>query len=145
MVKITNSAEETINLGKRFVFFLKKGDTVILEGSLGAGKTTFIKGIVEGFGCKRKVLSPSFTILRQYKTKGVYIYHLDLYRLNSKDIFSSGLEEYINIPEGITLIEWGGKIKEILLSYINVEFFYLGENKRKIVFSSKGRKGTIKL
>ena len=134
----SNSANQTINFGKLFSKLLGGGDVVILEGALGGGKTTFTKGILAGLGYKRRVRSPSFTLLRQYDLKKVSVYHLDLYRLEFSDIFDLGIDDFLYSEEIITLIEWGSKIKESLDKYIKVEFAFSGENIRNIKFSAKG-------
>jgi tRNA threonylcarbamoyladenosine biosynthesis protein TsaE len=139
----TNSSEETIKLGERFSKILKEKDIVLLEGVLGGGKTTFVKGVLGKLGLKRKILSPSFTILRQYLTRNYYIYHIDLYRLDKRDIFNLGLEDYLYAPKSITFIEWGEKIEKSLPSYIKVRFSFLGEYARQIFFSSKGQERNI--
>jgi tRNA threonylcarbamoyladenosine biosynthesis protein TsaE len=138
------SDKETSFLGKKFSKSLKPKDIVILEGALGAGKTTFVKGILKGLGYRAKVLSPSFTLVRQYKTKHFLVYHIDLYRLEKKDTFNLGLDEFLFSENSIALIEWGDKIKEDLVGYLRVEFLFLDENKRKLVFSSQGYRGEEK-
>ena len=136
---ITNSAKETIDFGKKFAHFLREKDVVVLTGALGGGKTTFIKGVLEGLGFKRRVLSPSFTLIRHYRVRSRDVFHIDLYRLdNHPQIFGLGIEEHLYAPGSITLIEWGEKIEELLPSYIKIAFFYQKENSRKIVFSLKG-------
>jgi tRNA threonylcarbamoyladenosine biosynthesis protein TsaE len=135
---ITNSAQETILLGRKFSKILKEKDVVILMGNLGGGKTTFIKGILRGFGAKTKVLSPSFTLIREYKRKKKFICHADLYRLRKSDIFALGLEDYFYTTRSVVLIEWGEKIENYLPRYIKVKFSFLGEKSRKIIFSLKG-------
>ena len=134
----SNSANQTINFGKLFSKVLKGKDVVVLEGALGGGKTTFTKGILVGLGYKKRVLSPSFTLLRQYDLKKVSIYHLDLYRLEFSDIFDLGIDDFLYSERIITLIEWGNKIKERLDKYIKIEFIFSGENIRNIKFSIKG-------
>jgi tRNA threonylcarbamoyladenosine biosynthesis protein TsaE len=130
-----------VALGESFANILKEKDVVLLEGDLGGGKTTFIKGVCKGFRCRQRVLSPSFTLLRRYKIKSGYIYHVDLYRLdNHVDMFGLGLEDYLYAKGSITLIEWGEKIEETLPQYIKMKFSFLGENERKIVLSLKGYK-----
>ena len=135
---ITNSAEETFRLGKLFSEILKEKDILLLEGALGGGKTTFVKGILHGFCAKAKVLSPSFTLLRCYKRKKLSIYHIDLYRIAKKDIFSFGIEDYLYAPGAITLVEWGQKLEDYLPLYIKVNFSFAAVNTRRIVFSFKG-------
>jgi tRNA threonylcarbamoyladenosine biosynthesis protein TsaE len=138
MVIVTNSAQDTVSLGKSFFPFLKEKDVVLLEGDLGGGKTTFIKGVLKGTGFKGRVLSPSFTLLRQYHARRKVINHIDLYRLDFEDTFSFGLEDYLYARGSFTLIEWGEKIEDFITKYIKVKFLLRGQNKRSIHFSVKG-------
>ena len=137
MIITTDSADQTILAGKKFASVLEPQDVVILEGDLGGGKTTFIKGLLGGFGYRGRVLSPSFTLVRQYHIKSKCIYHIDLYRLDKGDMFNLGMEDMIYSKDAITAIEWGDKIREELDKYIDVKFLFLGENKRKLMFSTK--------
>ncbi|MFA5007978.1 MAG: tRNA (adenosine(37)-N6)-threonylcarbamoyltransferase complex ATPase subunit type 1 TsaE [Candidatus Omnitrophota bacterium] len=139
--KCSLSAIETIALGENFSSNLKERDVVILEGALGGGKTTFIKGVLQGLKVKCKVLSPTFTLMRHYTNNKLHIYHIDLYRLNEKEIFDFGLEDFLYVKNGITLIEWGEKIEHCLSAYLKIVFSILAEEKRKMIFSSKGHKG----
>ena len=134
----STSANQTINFGKLFSKLLKGGDTIVLEGALGGGKTTFTRGILAGLGYKKRVLSPSFTLIRQYNLKKVSVYHLDLYRLEFSDIFDLGIDDFLYSEGIVTLIEWGNKIRSELDKYIKVEFVFSGENIRNIKFSAKG-------
>jgi len=139
MLKLKSiSAGKTINFGKLFSKILKAEDVVVLEGALGGGKTTFIKGVLAGLGYKKRVLSPSFTLLRQYDLNKLSIYHLDLYRLELSDMFDLGIDDFLYFERTITLIEWGNKIKERLDKYIKIKFVFSGENIRNIKFSVKG-------
>ncbi|MCK9614735.1 MAG: tRNA (adenosine(37)-N6)-threonylcarbamoyltransferase complex ATPase subunit type 1 TsaE [Candidatus Omnitrophica bacterium] len=137
----TRSFEETISLGKKFSATLTKKDVVVLEGALGGGKTTFIKGVVKGLDIKAKVLSPSFTLVRQYGTGRLSFYHIDLYRLKENEIFNIGIEDFLYAKDTITVIEWGEKIEDFIPAYIKIEFSLLDQNVRKIDFSLKGYKG----
>lgn len=134
----STSANQTVNFGKLFSKVLKGGDTIVLEGALGGGKTTFTRGILAGLGYKKRVLSPSFTLLRQYDLKNLSIYHLDLYRLEFSDIFDLGIDDFLYSDKIITLIEWGNKMRNELDKYIKIEFVFSGENIRNIKFSVKG-------
>lgn len=139
MLKLkSTSANQTIDFGKLFSKVLKGRDVIVLEGALGGGKTTFTKGILAGLGYKKRVLSPSFTLLRQYDLKKVSVYHLDLYRLEFSDIFDLGIDDFLYFDRIVTLIEWGNKIRNELDKYIKVEFVFSGENIRNIKFSAKG-------
>ena len=137
----SNSAADTIAYGRIFAGALKGGDVVVLEGTLGGGKTTFVKGILRGLNYKKRVLSPSFTLLRQYKLKNLAVYHLDLYRLEFGDIFDLGIDDFLYSAKIITLIEWGNKMKSEIDKYIKIEFIFSGENIRQIKFSIKGYSG----
>ena len=138
MLVVTNSARSTASLGKAFASFLKKKDVVLLEGDLGGGKTTFIKGVLKGLGYRGRVLSPSFTLLRQYNAKDTLVHHVDLYRLEEADLFSFGLEDYLSVAEGFTLIEWGERLERFIPQYIKIKFLFKGQTKRNIYFSLKG-------
>lgn len=139
MKVVTSSGYQTIELGKRFARILGTKDVVLLEGDLGGGKTTFVKGILKGFNSFQEVLSPSFTLVREYKVKPCRIYHIDLYRIDKlRDVFSLGIEDYLYGQGCITLVEWGEKLESILPRYLKIKFSYLGEKQRKIIFSARG-------
>ncbi|RAL22033.1 tRNA (adenosine(37)-N6)-threonylcarbamoyltransferase complex ATPase subunit type 1 TsaE [Thermoflavimicrobium daqui] len=107
----TRSEAETKDLARRLAKQLKPGDVLALEGDLGAGKTTFAKGLAEGLGITRHVDSPTFTIIKEYL--GVYpFYHMDVYRLETAEA-ELGLDEYF-YGEGICLVEWASRIASIL-------------------------------
>ena len=110
---ISTSSAETEALGYEFASSLKKGSVVSLEGSLGAGKTVFAKGIARALGITEAIVSPTFTLVQEYEGKEK-LYHLDVYRISGEDEFESmGGEEFL-YPDGITLIEWAEKIKDML-------------------------------
>ena len=120
---ISRSAEETQALGYEFASTLKRGSVVSLEGSLGAGKTVFAKGIARALGITEAIVSPTFTLVQEYEGKEK-LYHLDVYRISGEDEFESmGGEEFL-YPDGITLIEWAEKIKDMLPEdtiYVRIE------------------------
>ena len=110
---ITNSEEETIELGKRIATKLKKGMVIILTGDLGSGKTKLVEGILSHFGLQDEISSPTFTIVNEYNAKELNIYHFDVYRLEDIDEFLAiGGEEYFE--KGACLIEWGEMLEEIV-------------------------------
>ncbi len=131
---LTHSPEETIRLGEDLAKRLSKGSVVALFGDLGSGKTTFTKGIGKGLGVKNAmhINSPTFVLIKEYKGK-LPLYHLDLYRLdNLQDIEDIAVEEYI-YGDGITIIEWAGKMKGLLpKKHIAVKFTIKGESERGI-------------
>ncbi len=119
---ISNSEKETIELGKKIAKNLKKGDIIILSGDLGSGKTKFTEGILTYFGLENEISSPTFTIVNEYNTEKVNIYHFDVYRLSDIDEFEAiGGEEYFE--KGICIVEWGELIEEILPeNYVKITF-----------------------
>jgi len=132
----TSSALATEKLGEKIALKLPKR-VIALSGELGSGKTTFVKGLARGLGAKGRIISPSFVLIRQYSVyhhRYTKLYHIDLYRLEKKEEFQGlGLEEIINNPYNIVVIEWAEKIKEILpKKTLWVKFQYQDKNKRKI-------------
>ena len=111
--KITKKPSETFNLGVEFSRQLKVRDIVGFYGELGVGKTCFIKGVCKGLGVKGDVISPSFTIINEYKGD-FRIYHLDFYRIEKvDDLRELGFEEYL-YDDGICLIEWADRVDFLL-------------------------------
>lgn len=140
---ITKSTQETKNIGKKLSKFLKKRDILILVGDLGSGKTTFVQGIAKGLKITDHVCSPSFTIINEYPQK-IPLYHIDLYRLdNNSEMASIGLEEYFE-QDGITVIEWGEKIKDLLDNYMEIHFNFIEENIRSLEFTLYGERYNFK-
>ncbi len=137
----SDSAAHTITCGEVLAAALEAKDVVVLEGNLGGGKTTFARGVLRGLGYRGRVQSPTFTLLRQYKLKGLTVYHLDLYRLKSNDIGDVGLDDFLSADRTVTLIEWGDKLRPELPQYIKIEFLFAGENDRTLNFSIKGYSG----
>ncbi len=113
---ISKSAEETEKIGFDFAASLKTGDIISLSGSLGAGKTVFVKGVAKALAIKESIVSPTFTIVQEYDGR-LKIYHLDLYRISGEDEFEAmGGEEFL-YPDGVTFIEWSEKISTMLPEY----------------------------
>ncbi|MDI6786533.1 MAG: tRNA (adenosine(37)-N6)-threonylcarbamoyltransferase complex ATPase subunit type 1 TsaE [bacterium] len=140
---ITKSTQETKNIGKKLSKFLKIGDILILVGDLGSGKTTFVQGIAKGLQINNRVYSPSFTIINEYPKK-IPLYHIDLYRLDKiEEILSVGIEEYL-WGNGIAIIEWGEKIKELIDSYMEINFCFIKENIRSLEFFLYGKGFNLK-
>ena len=119
---ISNSPSNTIKTAKNLAKLLKTGDTVVLTGELGAGKTKFTEGFLSYYNLEDEISSPTFNIVNEYKTPFSTIYHFDVYRLADIDEFYAiGGEEYFD--KGICLIEWGEQIEDALpLEYIKINF-----------------------
>ena len=132
---ITKGPEETLELGCKIGSNLKPGAIVALTGELGTGKTVFTKGIAKSLGVKghEYVNSPSFVIVKEYKSGKRPLYHFDLYRLKSATALETiGYEEYF-YSDGITVIEWADRATDALPEkHISVKFRHLGKNKREI-------------
>jgi tRNA threonylcarbamoyladenosine biosynthesis protein TsaE len=112
----THSAEETTELGRRLATELKPGSIVLLRGDLGAGKTTIVKGIAEGFQAAKAddVTSPTFTLIHEYRGPAVTLYHIDLYRIDTqRELDTLALDDLIT-PQSILLIEWGEKFERFV-------------------------------
>lgn len=110
---ISKSEQDTINFAKNYAKNLKAGDIIVLSGELGSGKTKFVQGVLENFNLQDEISSPTFTIVNEYNSEKVNIYHFDVYRLEDSDeFFAIGGEEYFS--KGICLIEWGELIEDIL-------------------------------
>lgn len=136
---VTTSFEETQKLGLELAKTLNGGEVLALYGDLGSGKTTFMQGLAQGLGVKRRIISPTFIIMRTYEvTKDDIqnLYHVDLYRIESeKDVEGLGLLELLGDKENIVAIEWPDKIDNLLpANRIDIYFEYLGDDKRQIQF-----------
>jgi len=109
----THSAEETTDLGRQLAAELRPGSVVLLRGDLGAGKTTMVKGIAEGFKAAEAeaVTSPTFTLIHEYRGPEVTLYHIDLYRIDTqRELDTLALDDLME-PNTILLIEWGEKFE----------------------------------
>jgi len=107
----TNSAEETIALGRELASSLGPPKLVLLRGDLGAGKTTLVKGIAQGFqaASEEDVTSPTFTLVHEYRGPLATLYHIDLYRVNTpRELETLGLDDLMD-DKSVLLIEWGEK------------------------------------
>ena len=160
----SNSLEETQKIAEKFASSLKKGSVIALYGDLGSGKTTFVQGLAKGLGIKKRIISPTFIIVRSYKIKNRDVilaseaspeskndpgqarmtdgslsifYHIDLYRLENKgQIEGLGIKELMSDSQNIIAIEWAEKIKQMLpKKRVDIYFEYLSENKRKIAIT----------
>lgn len=134
----TTSPEETSALAEKLGTLLDAGDVVTLEGDLGAGKTTFTKGLAKGLGVKRVVNSPTFTIIKEYKGR-VPFYHMDVYRLEDSDE-DLGFEEYFD-GEGVTVVEWARFIADRLPEdRLNINISRTGDEDRELKLNPVGER-----
>lgn len=136
--------EETINLGFSIGNLLKSGDIICLTGDLGTGKTHITKGIAKGLGVKEHITSPTFTIVNEYDSGRLKLYHFDVYRVSEPDeIYAIGFDDYI-FSDGVSIIEWANYIEEILPNeYLHIlieKDLSMGEDYRKITITPYGDK-----
>ena len=108
------SPEQTEKIAQDIAKTLKSGDIVTLDGDLGAGKTAFVRGLAEGLGITDRVVSPTFTIVNEYRHGNIPLFHFDVYRINSSDeLYDIGWEDYIN-SNGIIVVEWAVNVMDII-------------------------------
>lgn len=134
----TDSTEETWQLSKELAQKLQPGDVITLEGDLGAGKTTFTKGLAVGLDISRNVSSPTFTIIKEYQGR-LPLYHMDVYRL--EDSYEDlGFDEYFE-GQGVTVVEWAHLIEEQLPNeLLQIKITHGEENSRTLTITPKGKR-----
>jgi tRNA threonylcarbamoyladenosine biosynthesis protein TsaE len=111
--KSTSSAA-TEQLGEQLGHRLKGSEVIELVSDLGGGKTTFARGLVHGFGDKSVVTSPSFTLSKVYKAKGLELHHFDFYRLSDAGLFRHELHDLVQDPKSIIVVEWADAVHDVL-------------------------------
>lgn len=135
----TNSPEETIALGRELASLLTPPKIVLLRGDLGAGKTTLVKGIAEGFNAasENDVTSPTFTLIHEYRGPLAAIYHIDLYRVDTqRELETLGLDDLMG-DNSVLLIEWGDKFERFRRDRdVEIALERISENGRKIILGS---------
>lgn len=136
-----NSADQTMAIGQKLAQYLAPKDLILLDGDLGAGKTTFTKGLAKGLGITRPIKSPTFTIIREYQDGRIPLYHMDVYRLEEGGADDLGLEEYFN-GDGVNVVEWSKFVADELPDqYLRIIFRRddsEGDNVRTLTFEAKG-------
>jgi tRNA threonylcarbamoyladenosine biosynthesis protein TsaE len=137
-VRVTGSPEETMEFGNELAKQFSPPCLILLEGELGAGKTTLIKGIVQGLGAAREedVTSPSFALVHEYGGGG-HVYHIDLYRIEApKELATLGLDDIL-ARDAVVLVEWGEKIGNAFGEpALRIRLEYAGHDDRKISITS---------
>lgn len=136
--KVTDSTESTHSLGELIGNHVKENMVFLLDGDLGAGKTTLTQGIAKGLGVKRNVTSPTFTIQKIYHGSKMNLYHIDAYRLEGieQDL---GFDEYF-YDDGLTVIEWSQFMSYLIPDeYLKVSIHLLENGDREFTFTAKGK------
>ena len=138
---ISESSQQTEQVGERLGRALKKGDIVCFFGNLGSGKTTFIKGIARGLKIKAsKVNSPTFVLMNIYGGR-LPLFHFDLYRIKYiREIDALGYDEFF-YDDGVAVIEWAQRLKGYLpAEYLKIELMHKGPTERVVLISSSGKR-----
>jgi tRNA threonylcarbamoyladenosine biosynthesis protein TsaE len=132
------NADDTERIGEFLGALIKSPEVIELRADLGGGKTTFTKGLVRGLGSKDRVGSPTFTLNKIYKADHVEIHHFDFYRLNEPGVVSDQLEESLQNPRVITIVEWADIVKGVLPeNRITIEFKPVSDNEDERVVTFK--------
>jgi tRNA threonylcarbamoyladenosine biosynthesis protein TsaE len=134
------TADDTLSVGEAFADLLRARDAVILTGELGAGKTTLVQGIARGLGVTDRVVSPTFTLVREYHGR-LEVAHVDVYRLERiQDVMDLGLEE-LGDGEAVLLVEWGDAVEEVLpADHVTIELTGAAEDDaRRLTFTPGGQ------
>ena len=135
---ITTSPEETEQVGIRLAEKLLPGAVIAYTGDLGAGKTAFTRGLAKGLGASERVTSPTYTIVNEYLSGRLPLFHFDMYRLSSSDeLWDIGWEDYLT-RGGICAVEWSENVADALENPITVRIEKLGEDTRKITILGGG-------
>jgi tRNA threonylcarbamoyladenosine biosynthesis protein TsaE len=133
---ISSSPEDTLKIANSIGSKLKGSEVIELISDLGGGKTTFVKGLANGFGAKGNVHSPSFTLNNEYKAKYFSLQHYDFYRLDSAETIRASLQEVLQDQMAVVVIEWADIIKDVLPDKrLAINFRVTQENEREIVIN----------
>ena len=138
---IASTAECTREYGRLSGELLEAGVVVLLFGDLGAGKTTFTQGIAIGLGIQTPVTSPTFTLIQEYRSGRIPLYHFDPYRLSgANDIYNLGFEEYLE-KEGVVVMEWADRLDNIMPDeYIHITIQIKADETRIISWKARGER-----
>ncbi len=129
---ITHSPEQTEAVGRALAEQLKPGTILAYRGDLGAGKTAFTRGLAKGLGATEPVTSPTYTIVNEYLSGRMPLFHFDMYRLScSDDLFDIGWEDYLE-RGGVCAVEWSENVDDAMTGAITVTIEKLGEDSRRI-------------
>lgn len=138
MEVLCTTSNDTEALGGRLASSLRPGDVVVLAGGLGAGKTLFTKGLATGLGVDEPVVSPSFVLVREYRSGFMPVIHADVYRLGSMNEFDD-LDVLEMSKNGVLVIEWGEAVESVLpTDHLKIEFEVLDDESRVLRFKGEG-------
>ena len=136
---ISKNVEQTYNLASKLAKHIKGGDIILLNGDLGAGKTTFVKGFAKEIGVKIPVTSPTFNLLKTYETDKYTLVHVDAYRLEGESF--DELYDYAN-EDNVIFIEWSNCLadQELIEQHLVIDIKYISKNQRWYIISAKGER-----
>ena len=130
---LTHSPEETEAVGAALGKILKPGTILAYRGDLGAGKTAFTRGLAKGLGCGETVTSPTYTIVNEYLSGRLPLFHFDMYRLaSSDDLWDIGWEDYLE-RGGVCAVEWSENVADAMEDAVLVTIEKTGEDSRRII------------
>ncbi len=136
---ITNCPAQTEAVGQALGRVLSAGDIIAYEGGLGAGKTAFTRGLAKGLGASDAVTSPTYTVVNEYLSGRLPLFHFDMYRLASADdLWDIGWEDYLD-RGGVCAVEWSENVTEAMEGAIRVRIERTGENTRRITIEGGSR------
>ncbi len=131
---IIKNEEDTRAFGCDLAKSLKPGDVIAMIGDLGTGKTTLTKYIAAGLGIEETVTSPTFTVVQEYKSGRLPLYHFDVYRVNDPDeLFEIGFEEYL-YSDGAVIVEWGDLVYDLLPEHSIILQLEYGEGEGERIY-----------
>ena len=138
MEYITSNPAETEDVGFRLGNIIKPNTVIAYEGDLGAGKTAFTRGLARGLGAGERVTSPTYTIVNEYLSGRLPLFHFDMYRLGSSDeLWDIGWEDYL-LRGGVCAVEWSENVADALEDPLHIRIEKLGVNARKITIFGGG-------
>lgn len=137
MIIKSKSAQGTIQIAKKLASFLHGGEIILLNGDLGSGKTTFVKGIAQFFNIKQSITSPTFTLMKTYPLVNGLLVHIDAYRLELA--YFEEMEDYLN-ENNIIFIEWSNYLKsqDLFQDNLSITITRISKNQRKIILEAHG-------
>ncbi|MGC8667270.1 MAG: tRNA (adenosine(37)-N6)-threonylcarbamoyltransferase complex ATPase subunit type 1 TsaE [Chthonomonadales bacterium] len=138
----SSSAQVTRRIGTAIAARAEPGDAILLEGSLGSGKTTLVQGVAEGLGIPIPATSPTFTLIHELRGGRMLLYHVDLYRINSQEHLEDlGITDLLD-GEGLLAIEWADRLGSLLpSSYLHITITMAGEDRRVVRLEAHGAGG----
>ena len=137
MVFVTNSPEETENVGAALGRIVPPGTVIAFEGDLGAGKTAFTRGLARGLGCNDTVTSPTYTIVNEYLNGRLPLFHFDMYRLTcADDLWDIGWEDYLD-RGGVCAVEWSENVAGAMENALRVRIEKTGGESRRIIMEGE--------